>query len=77
MISRRVYDGRRLRDYIAVQFAHRERKNSGRARSRATKGPRLLAGRSLGYARVNQVLSGWTWDGYDGAEHGNGSSIFP
>jgi len=29
--------------------------------------PVVLAGRSPEYARVNQVLSGRTWDGYDGA----------
>jgi len=29
--------------------------------------PAVLAGRSPEYARVNQVLSGRTWDGYDGA----------
>ncbi|KYN31325.1 hypothetical protein ALC56_14206 [Trachymyrmex septentrionalis] len=78
MISRRIPVGRRLRDYIAqLQSAHREEEFRRRC--------------SLGYARVNQLLSGWMWNGYDGAgrndwrtgprgsnrNRGNGSSIFP
>ncbi|KYN11534.1 hypothetical protein ALC57_16318 [Trachymyrmex cornetzi] len=89
MISRRIPVGRRLRDYIAqLQSAHRKEKfrSSGR-----TKGARRSRRCSLGYTRVNQLLSGWMWNGYDGAgrndwrtgprgtnrNRGNGSSIFP
>ncbi|KYN04594.1 hypothetical protein ALC62_04585 [Cyphomyrmex costatus] len=88
MISRRIPVGR-LRDYIAqLQSEHREEEFRLSAR---TKGARRSRRCSLGYARVNQLLSGWMWNGYDGAgrndwrtgprgtnrNRGNGSSIFP